>query len=49
MCGLARVEFDAALMARGLPVIRYMREMWADDLMALEKMRQDDEATEKKL
>ena len=32
MCGLTRVEFDAALMARGLPVMRYTREMLEQDL-----------------
>ena len=47
MCGLARVEFDAALMARGLPVIRYTEQNWEDDLKAFEKMRQDDEVREK--
>lgn len=48
MCGLARVEFDAALMARGLPVIRYTEQMWADDLKAVEKMRRDDEVQERR-
>jgi predicted HTH domain antitoxin len=32
MCGLTREEFNAALMARGLPVIRYTREMLEQDL-----------------
>jgi predicted HTH domain antitoxin len=32
MCGLNRTEFDAALVQRGLPVIRYTREMLEQDL-----------------
>ena len=47
MCGLTRDEFNAALMARGLPVIRYTEEMWQEDLRAVEHMRHDDEAREK--
>jgi hypothetical protein len=32
MCGLTRVEFEAALRARGLPVLRYTRAMVEEDL-----------------
>jgi len=47
MCGMTRVEFDAALMERGLPVIRYTEEMWGQDQEALDRMRAGEATREK--
>lgn len=35
LAGLARLEFEDELVNRGLPVIRYTDQMWAQDLRTL--------------
>ena len=42
LAGMDRMDFEEALIARGLPVLRYNAEMFAQDLAAVEKMRQQD-------
>jgi predicted HTH domain antitoxin len=41
MAGLSRDEFEAELIKRDLPVIRYTEEHWRQDVAALEKMDRD--------
>lgn len=38
--GLTRSQLEDELVKRGLPVIRYTEEMWAEDLKALETLNE---------
>jgi predicted HTH domain antitoxin len=37
LTGLSRVAFEEELIRRGLPIIRYTDEMWAQELRSLEE------------
>jgi predicted HTH domain antitoxin len=37
LTGLSRVEFEGELIRRGLPIIRYTDDMWAQELRSLDE------------